>query len=143
MIYQSEIKNSIAVFDSGLGGLSVLCDLCKLPELANEKFFYFADSKNLPYGDKSAKFIFERILQIAVFLENLGFKALVIACNTATALAADEIRKIVKIPDNAGLKIPHMGWNNIELTKKSKILLHFNKFPPKKEFSSVFFRQTK
>ena len=43
MIYQSEIKNSIAVFDSGLGGLSVLCDLCKLPELANEKFFYFAD----------------------------------------------------------------------------------------------------
>ena len=44
MIYQSEIKNSIAVFDSGLGGLSVLCDLCKLPELANEKFFYFADS---------------------------------------------------------------------------------------------------
>lgn len=98
MIYQSEIKNSIAVFDSGLGGLSVLCDLCKLPELANEKFFYFADSKNLPYGDKSAKFIFERILQIAVFLENLGFKALVIACNTATALAADEIRKIVKIP---------------------------------------------
>lgn len=94
----SELKNSIAVFDSGLGGLSVLQDLCNLPELNNEKFFYFADSKNLPYGDKSAEFIFERILQIALFLENLGFKALVIACNTATALAADEIRKIVKIP---------------------------------------------
>lgn len=96
--HTSELKNSIAVFDSGLGGLSVLQDLCQLPELANETFFYFADSKNLPYGDKSAEFIFERILQIAVFLENLGFKALVIACNTATALAADEIRKIVKIP---------------------------------------------
>lgn len=86
----------IAVFDSGLGGLTVLRALRE--RLPQEDFFYFADTQHLPYGDKSESFLRERGLRIAQALERQGAKALVIACNTATAAAAEAIRAQVKLP---------------------------------------------
>ena len=81
----------IAVFDSGLGGISVLRRICL--ELPEEKYIYFGDSANAPYGEKSREWILDRCSSLcADFLER-GVKALVIACNTATSVAAQELRK--------------------------------------------------
>lgn len=86
----------IAVFDSGLGGLTVLRALqARLPQ---EDFYYFADTRFLPYGDRSEAFIRERGVRIAEALARRGAKALVIACNTATAAAAEAIRAAAALP---------------------------------------------
>ncbi|HLO65242.1 MAG TPA: glutamate racemase [Azonexus sp.] len=86
----------IAVFDSGLGGLTVLRALqARLPQ---EDFLYFADTRFLPYGDRPEAFIRERAVRIAEALARRGAKALVIACNTATAAAAEAVRAAAPIP---------------------------------------------
>jgi glutamate racemase len=86
----------VAVFDSGLGGLTVLRALrARLP---HEDFFYFADTRFLPYGDRSEAFLRARGVAIAEALVERGAKALVIACNTATAAAAEAIRAAVDLP---------------------------------------------
>ena len=86
----------IAVFDSGLGGLTVLSALrARLP---NEEFFYFADTRFLPYGERPEVFLKERGVLIAEALARRGAKALVIACNTATAAAAEAIRAATALP---------------------------------------------
>lgn len=80
----------IGVFDSGVGGLSVLREIrARLP---HESLLYLADSGHVPYGEKSADFIRARCRSIAAFLLGQGAKALVIACNTATAAAISELR---------------------------------------------------
>lgn len=86
----------IAVFDSGLGGLTVLHAL--RGRLPLEDFFYFADTRFLPYGDRSEAFLKERGVLIAEALVRRGVKALVIACNTATAAAAEAIRAAIDLP---------------------------------------------
>lgn len=86
----------IGVFDSGLGGLTVLRAL--LAELPHEDFLYFSDARHLPYGDKPEAFLRERGQQVAAALLAHGCKALVIACNTATAAAAEAIRAAVIVP---------------------------------------------
>jgi glutamate racemase len=86
----------IAVFDSGLGGLTVLQAL--RGRLPNEDFFYFADTRFLPYGDRPEVFLKERGVLIAQALVRRGVKALVIACNTATAAAAEAIRAAIDVP---------------------------------------------
>ncbi|RCS59253.1 glutamate racemase [Parvibium lacunae] len=80
----------IGVFDSGVGGLTVLRAL--QAQLPHERFIYVADNGHAPYGDKSPEFITERSEKIAAFLQAEGAKALVIACNTATAAAAQQLR---------------------------------------------------
>lgn len=80
----------IGVFDSGVGGLSVLAEIRSL--LARESLIYVADSGHVPYGEKSPEFIRERSQLIAQFLLDQGAKALVLACNTATAAAISELR---------------------------------------------------
>ena len=86
----------IAVFDSGLGGLTVLRALRgRLPQ---EDYFYFADTRFLPYGDRPEAFLRERGVLIAEALARRGAKALVIACNTATAAAAEAIRAASALP---------------------------------------------
>lgn len=84
----------IAVFDSGLGGMSVLSELIKT--LPNENFIYFGDSANAPYGTKSADEV--RALSVRVFdrLYARGIKAFVIACNTATSVSAAYLREKYK-----------------------------------------------
>jgi glutamate racemase len=86
----------IGVFDSGLGGLTVLSALrARLP---GEDFIYFADTRFLPYGNRSESFIQARGKEIATALAAQGVKAIVIACNTATAAAAEVIRASVHLP---------------------------------------------
>lgn len=89
-------QQPIAVFDSGLGGLTVLRALRQ--RLPHEDFFYFADTRFLPYGDKPEVFLRERGVLIAESLARRGAKALVIACNTATAAAAEAIRTVTSLP---------------------------------------------
>lgn len=87
----------IGVFDSGIGGLSVLQALRH--ELPHEDFIYLADSGNAPYGDaKGEAFVQQRTLAIAHWLRaQHGIKALVVACNTATAAAVERLR--ATLPD--------------------------------------------
>ena len=80
----------IGVFDSGLGGLSVLAALIKV--LPQADFIYFADTAHVPYGDKSDEFIQRRVLAIGDDLVSQGCTVLVVACNTATAAAVQALR---------------------------------------------------
>lgn len=91
--FQGDFENAapIGVFDSGVGGLSVLRALREL--LPAARFVYVADSACAPYGERGADFVAERSVRIAAHLrQHYGVRALVIACNTATAAAAAAIR---------------------------------------------------
>ncbi|GAA5173235.1 glutamate racemase [Niveibacterium umoris] len=81
----------IGIFDSGVGGLSVLREIRAL--LPEESLIYCADSGHAPYGDKSQQVIRERSLELAEFLVSHEVKAIVIACNTATAAASRALRE--------------------------------------------------
>ena len=81
----------IAVFDSGVGGISVLRQLRKL--MPGEKFLYFGDSANAPYGVRPVSEVQQLSLNVAAKLVPQGIKALVIACNTATAAAVEVLRE--------------------------------------------------
>lgn len=81
----------VGVFDSGVGGLSVLGEIRDL--LPDESLLYVADCGHIPYGEKSPEFIRERCLTIAQFFRTQGAKALVLACNTATAAAGAQLRE--------------------------------------------------
>ncbi len=80
----------IAVFDSGVGGISVLRELVR--QLPHEDFLYLGDSANAPYGDKDTQTVRELTLQAIGSLEAYGFKAIVVACNTATSAAIRQLR---------------------------------------------------
>lgn len=92
------IKQSapIGVFDSGLGGISVLREIHRL--LPAEQLIYIADSGHAPYGSKSTEYITQRCLQLSEFLLEQGAKMLVVACNTATAHAIDTMREQLAVP---------------------------------------------
>ena len=86
------MKNApIAVFDSGVGGISVLKELVAL--LPNENYLYFGDSANAPYGEKTTEEVRALTLQAAEMLFDRGAKALVVACNTATSAAIHILRE--------------------------------------------------
>src|SRR5882724_2594635 len=86
----------IGVFDSGFGGLTVLRELLRV--LPTADYLYFGDTAHLPYGAKSVRTVAKYASASAQFLEQQGAELLVIACNTASALAFDEIRQSVSIP---------------------------------------------
>ncbi len=81
----------IGIFDSGIGGLSVLAEIKRI--LPNENFYYLSDRENAPYGCKNARFIQKRSEESVRRLISLGCKLIVIACNTATAVSVEKIRK--------------------------------------------------
>ena len=85
-------EDYIAVFDSGVGGVSVLRELVAL--MPNEKYLYFGDSANAPYGTKTTQEVRDLTLAAAEMLMARGCKALVVACNTATAAAIADLRAI-------------------------------------------------
>jgi len=89
-------RPSIGVFDSGLGGLTVLKALAAV--VPDADYIYFGDTARLPYGSKSAETVTHYALHAAQHLEQLGAEMLVVACNTATALALDAITQGLKIP---------------------------------------------
>jgi glutamate racemase len=86
----------IGIFDSGIGGLSVGLEIRR--ELPHEDLLYVADSGHAPYGDKPREFIERRALTIVDYFVQLNTKAVVVACNTATAVAVDALRSRWSIP---------------------------------------------
>ncbi|HEY8997301.1 MAG TPA: glutamate racemase [Edaphobacter sp.] len=86
----------IGVFDSGFGGLTVLRSLLQL--IPSAHYIYLGDTARLPYGSKSRETIVRYALSSAQFLAAKGADLLVIACNTATALALEDIREALPIP---------------------------------------------
>ncbi|GAB62350.1 MAG: glutamate racemase [Candidatus Jettenia sp.] len=92
----SKVKLPIGVFDSGIGGISVLAEILKL--LSHEEFIYFADTLHSPYGIKPENIVQSLSIKAAEFLSLLGIKSLVIACNTATSAAISNIRKMHTFP---------------------------------------------
>lgn len=85
-------NKAIGVFDSGIGGLTVVKSIKKI--LPNEQIIYFGDTKHLPYGDKSKDTLISYSLEIANFLIKQDVKAIVIACNTASAMAFEQVKKL-------------------------------------------------
>ena len=86
----------IGIFDSGLGGLSVLHHALKV--LPDAHFIYYADEEHVPYGEKSKEQIKGYVKEIIEFLIDQGVDAIVIACNTATSVATKEFRDTFSVP---------------------------------------------
>lgn len=89
-------KRPIGVFDSGLGGLTVVNQLMK--HLPGESIIYFGDTARVPYGSKSTLTIQKFSQQIAGFLQNQGVKLIVVACNTASSVALDQVKESSSVP---------------------------------------------
>ena len=92
----SPFQGSIGVFDSGVGGLSVLRAI--RAALPHEHLVYVADSGHAPYGDQSEAHITQRTLTVGNWLAEQGVKGITIACNTATVVAAKTLREQTHLP---------------------------------------------
>ena len=127
-----DIKNAapVGVFDSGVGGLTVAREIMR--QLPMENLVYFGDTARVPYGSKSKDNIIHYSRQIIHFLQTKEVKAIVIACNTASALALEVVRKECNIPVigvvepgvRAALETPNakkIGVIGTEATIQSKI----------------------
>ena len=90
------MKNPIGLFDSGVGGISILEKLKQL--LPNENFIYLADNRNCPYGSKSKKEIISLSKKNCEKLIELNCKIIIIACNTSTTNSIKKLREIIAIP---------------------------------------------
>jgi len=90
------MDNPIGIFDSGIGGLTVVKQLINL--LPNENLIYFGDTARFPYGTRSDKLIKQYALEDAAFLQQFDIKLLIVACNTASAVAVDFLKSILPIP---------------------------------------------
>jgi glutamate racemase len=86
----------IGIFDSGIGGLTVLYEALKL--MPHEDYIYYADDTNVPYGSKSKEQIRDCVFEAVSFMAQREIKALVVACNTATSVAIQEIRQKYHFP---------------------------------------------
>ena len=96
VVYTLDRNDKIGIFDSGLGGISVLNTLKSL--LPNESYIYIGDSLHAPYGTKSKEEVFQLSKDICDQLIKMGVKAIVIACNTATSAAVSRLRDMYDIP---------------------------------------------
>lgn len=100
-------NNPVAFFDSGIGGLTVLKEM--LTRLPFEKYIYFADTDNTPYGVKPHNIVVKYIEDAVAFLYSKNIKMLVMACNTATAIAVEHLRnkyKFIIVGIEPAIKIP-------------------------------------
>src|ERR671919_830107 len=86
----------IGIFDSGIGGLTVAHEIIR--QLPNESIVYFGDTARVPYGPKSPDTVCRYSREIAAFLQKQDVKAIVIACNTATAHALPVLREELPVP---------------------------------------------
>lgn len=111
------MKKPIGIFDSGIGGLTVVKQLMQL--LPNEQLIYFGDTARIPYGTKSKRLIEQYAKEDARFLLQYDIKALVVACNTASSLAMDVLLNYLDIPV-IGVVIPG-AEAAVELTRNNKI----------------------
>ena len=138
--YMTEKKNlPIGVFDSGLGGISVLKELMAL--MPEEHYLYFGDSANAPYGTRTTEEVRVLTLNAAAMLYERGVKALVVACNTATAAAIAQLREeypnLVVVGIEPALKMAtdrfprgHVGIMATQVTLREEKLEHLvGRFP--------------
>lgn len=94
---REDLKNApIGVFDSGVGGLTVMREIMR--QIPNESIIYFGDTARVPYGNKSKETVTRFSRQIVHFLKSHQVKTIVVACNTASAYALDELEKECDIP---------------------------------------------
>ena len=107
---------AIGVFDSGMGGLTVLCALKKA--LPQESFIYLGDTARLPYGTKSPETVKQYAVQMARLLVERRIKALVIACNTATTAALPHLQAL--LPDIPVLGVVEPGAAAAVLATKNQ-----------------------
>ncbi|MFA6814218.1 MAG: glutamate racemase [Candidatus Pacebacteria bacterium] len=117
---------TIAIFDSGAGGLTVLNTFLKLNCPAN--FIYFADHQHLPYGEKRAEVVSQYVLDSVEFLAKKKIDALIVACNTATSLAIKELRNKTKFNFpifgmEPAVKLAVDQLKNQGIDKKAQILI--------------------
>lgn len=135
----------IGVFDSGIGGLTVLEEMKKI--LPNEDFLFYADSLNNPYGEKDDQLLYEITSNIVEFLISRGCKIIVIACNTATTRCIRYLRSkypdIIFVGTEPAIKVAcDRDFNNILVmatpatinSERTNILVNDNK----KEYENVF-----
>ncbi len=109
----------IGVFDSGIGGTTVFKEILK--QDINAQFYYFADNKNTPYGIKNKEEVKNYIIKNIEYLVNVGCEIIVIACNTATILCIENLRK--KLPNICFIGIEPAIKKAIENDNKKKILV--------------------
>ncbi|HLJ26632.1 MAG TPA: glutamate racemase [Candidatus Angelobacter sp.] len=110
----------VGVFDSGFGGLTVLHELLNV--LPGLDYLYFGDTARLPYGSKSAHTVAKYAISSIHFLQEQGAELLVIACNTATALALDEIRASTTVPVIGVVDPGAQRAAEISKTKKAAVI---------------------
>ncbi|PZO40075.1 MAG: glutamate racemase [Pseudanabaena frigida] len=96
MVLQQEARFPIGVFDSGVGGLTVLQEVHR--QLPNESVVYFGDTARLPYGKRSPAEIIEYVYEILHWMQSKQVKMAIMACNTSSALALDIVRKDFDLP---------------------------------------------
>lgn len=89
-------KRPIGIFDSGVGGMTVLAEIKK--RFPNEDLIYLGDTKNFPYGDKSKETIIKLATKCAGYLISQDVKLIIIACGTATSQALEELKAMYKVP---------------------------------------------
>ncbi|MCL4143416.1 UNVERIFIED_CONTAM: hypothetical protein GTU68_048381 [Idotea baltica] len=87
---------AIGVFDSGVGGLTVLRAI--RTQFPAEQLLYVADTQHMPYGERDPEYIIKRCVAVATFLQRQNIKALVVACNTASVVAIEILRDLLDIP---------------------------------------------
>lgn len=87
-------SHSIGIFDSGVGGLTVMQQLMHI--LPHERLIYFGDTARIPYGNKSSQTIIRYSIENTIFLLEKNIKLLVVACNTASAFALNKLRELFK-----------------------------------------------
>ena len=85
----------IGIFDSGVGGLSVFREIVRI--LPEEKYIYWSDNAQCPYGEKSRDYIIDRARAVTSFLIEQGADIIVVACNTATAAAISTLREDLRL----------------------------------------------
>lgn len=110
-------NNPIGIFDSGLGGLTVAKSINTV--LPNENLIYFGDTARLPYGSKSPETVIKFSLEITDFLLSNNVKIIVVACNTSSSYAVDEIQKKSNVPV-VGVILPGV-MKAVNTTKNKKI----------------------
>ncbi|MDP4132439.1 MAG: glutamate racemase [Bacillota bacterium] len=125
------MNRPIGVFDSGVGGISILKELVKL--MPNENYIYMGDSANAPYGSKAAEEVQKLATENVEKLISMDAKAVVIACNTATSVAAESLRKkhpeipIIGVEPALKPAVLHKE-NSVIVVMGTPITLHEHKF---------------
>ena len=114
---ESYRNRPIGVFDSGIGGLTVVRELLRV--MPFEDVLYFGDTARLPYGSKSTRLITRFSVENAIFLHSKNVKMIVIACNTASAASSDYLRSFIQLPVIGVIECGALGA--VRLTRNKRV----------------------